>query len=386
VIQGHKSMYDKQHPLKIYLLLLIFVFFAEFGIMYALSIIQIKPEMNWTESLLDAILLTSVCVPIFWFFFVKPLQQSLELESVKSHMIVEMAAEGIVSIDTKGLILSFNRAAQKIFGYSEQEIIGKNVSVLMPQPHRDHHDEYISRYLQTGLSHVIGTSRELQGLRKDGTTFPMDLSISEIALGETHFFTGLLRDISEQKLAQKQIEQLAHYDALTHLPNRSLFYDRLGQAIMMSKRRQRRIVLMYIDLDGFKQVNDSMGHHTGDLLLVEVAKRLRLCVRESDTLARLGGDEFTVILNDTHEREDMEMLAKKIIESLDQPFDLQGHAVKIGASIGIARYPDDASTTGTLLIVADKAMYAAKAAGKNTYRFGISGDATAAYQVLNRDV
>jgi len=379
-------MYDKQHPLKIYLLLLIFVFFAEFGIMYALSIIQIKPEMNWTESLLDAILLTSVCVPIFWFFFVKPLQQSLELESVKSHMIVEMAAEGIVSIDTKGLILSFNRAAQKIFGYSEQEIIGKNVSVLMPQPHRDRHDEYISRYLQTGLSHVIGTSRELQGLRKDGTTFPMDLSISEIALGETHFFTGLLRDISEQKLAQKQIEQLAHYDALTHLPNRSLFYDRLGQAIMMSKRRQRRIVLMYIDLDGFKQVNDSMGHHTGDLLLVEVAKRLRLCVRESDTLARLGGDEFTVILNDTHEREDMEMLAKKIIESLDQPFDLQGHAVKIGASIGIARYPDDASTTGTLLIVADKAMYAAKAAGKNTYRFGISGDATAAYQVLNRDV
>ena len=379
-------MYDKQHPLKIYLLLLIFVFFAEFGIMYALSIIQIKPEMNWTESLLDAILLTSVCVPIFWFFFVKPLQQSLELESVKSHMIVEMAAEGIVSIDTKGLILSFNRAAQKIFGYSEQEIIGKNVSVLMPQPHRDRHDEYISRYLQTGLSHVIGTSRELQGLRKDGTTFPMDLSISEIALGETHFFTGLLRDISEQKLAQKQIEQLAHYDALTHLPNRSLFYDRLGQAIMMSKRRQRSIALLYIDLDGFKQVNDSMGHHSGDLLLVEVAKRLRLCVRESDTLARLGGDEFTVILNDTHEREDMEMLAKKIIESLDQPFDLQGHAVKIGASIGIARYPDDASTTGTLLIVADKAMYAAKAAGKNTYRFGISGDATAAYQVLNRDV
>lgn len=379
-------MYDKQHPLKIYLLLLIFVFLSEFGIMYALSIIQIKPEVNWTESLLDAILLTSVCVPIFWFFFVKPLQQALELESVKSHKIVEMAAEGIVSIDTKGLILSFNRAAQKIFGYSEQEIIGQNVSVLMPQPHRDRHDGYISRYLQTSLSHVIGTSRELQGQRKDGTTFPMDLSVSEVKLGDTHLFTGVLRDISEQKLAQKQIEQLAHYDALTHLPNRSLFYDRLGQAIMMSKRRQRSIALMYIDLDGFKQVNDRMGHHSGDLLLVEVAKRLRLCVRESDTLARLGGDEFTVILNDTHERGDMEMLAKKIIESIDQPFDLQGHAVKIGASIGIARYPDDATTTGTLLIVADKAMYAAKAAGKNTYRFGIPGDATAAFQVLNRGV
>jgi len=378
-------MYDKQHPLKIYLLLLIYVFIAEFGIMYVLSVIQIKPEINWTESLLDAILLTSVCVPVFWFFFVKPLQQALELESVKSHKIVEMAAEGIVSIDTKGLILSFNRAAQKMFGYSEQEIIGQNVSVLMPQPHRDRHDGYISHYLQTGQTHVLGTSRELQAQRKDGTVFSMDLSVSEIKLGDTHLFSGVMRDISEQKLVQKQIEHLAHYDALTHLPNRSLFYDRLGQAIMMSKRRHRRIVLMYIDLDGFKQVNDRMGHHSGDLLLEKVSKRLRLSVRESDTLARLGGDEFTIILNDTHEREDMEMLAKKIIDSIDQPFDLDGHTVNIGASIGIARYPDDASTTGTLLIVADKAMYAAKAAGKNTYRFGISGDATAAYQVLNRD-
>jgi len=367
-------MNDKQHPLKIYLLLLIFVFVAEFGIMYMLSIIQVKPEINWTESLLDSILLTSLCVPIFWFFFVKPLQESLELESVKSHKIVEMAAEGIVSIDTKGLILSFNRAAQRIFGYSEQEI------------HRDRHDGYLSRYMQTGVAHVIGKTQELQGLRKDGTAFPMDLAISEVKLGDTHLFTGMLRDISEQKLAQQQIEQLAHYDMLTLLPNRTLFYDRLGQAIMMAKRNHRSIALMYIDLDGFKQVNDTMGHHAGDVLLGEVAKRLRLCVRESDTLARLGGDEFTVILNDTHEREDMEMLAKKIIESIGHSFYLEGHGVNIGVSIGIARYPDDASTTGTLLIVADKAMYSAKAAGKNSFRFGIPGDATAAFQVLDSSV
>lgn len=379
-------MYDKQHPLRIYLLLLLYVFFSELGIMYVLSIIQIKTETNWPEALVDAILLTSLCVPFFWVFLVKPLQQTLELESIKSHKIVEMAAEGIVSIDTKGLILSFNRAAQRIFGYSEEEVLGKNVSVLMPQPYRDQHDEYISRYMQTGQSHVIGIGRELQGLRKDGTVFPMDLAVSEVKLGDTHLFTGMLRDISEQKLAQQQIEQLAHYDTLTNLPNRTLFYDRLGQAIMMAKRNQHSIVLLYIDLDGFKQVNDRIGHHIGDLLLVEVAKRLRLCVRESDTLARLGGDEFTVILNDTHEREVIKMLAKKIIESIGRPFHLEGHVVNIGVSIGIARYPDDASTTGTLLIVADKAMYAAKAAGKHTYRFGIPGDATAAFQVLNRGV
>ncbi len=379
-------MYDKQHPLKIFLLLLTFVFVAELCIMFILGIMQIKSEINWTEAIVDATLLTTVCVPVFWLFFVKPLQHALELESVKSYKIVEMAAEGIVSIDTSGSILSFNRAAQKIFGYSEQEVIGKNVSVLMPQPHRNLHDGYISRYLETGEVHVIGKTQELQGLRKDGTTFPMDLAISEVRLGDTHLFTGMLRDISEQKIAQKQIEQLAHYDPLTHLPNRTLFYDRLGQAIMIAKRNRHSIVLMYIDLDGFKQVNDMMGHHTGDYLLVEVAKRLRLCVRESDTLARLGGDEFTVILNDTHEREDIEILARKIIESISQPFDLEGKVVNIGVSIGMARYPEDAFTSGTLLIVADKAMYVAKASGKNTYRFGIPGDATAAFQILNPSV
>jgi len=194
----------------------------------------------------------------------------------------------------------------------------------------------------------------------------------------------VLRDVSEQKLALKRIEQLAHYDELTHLPNRSLFYDRLGQSISMAKRSRLSIALLYIDLDGFKQVNDTMGHHMGDLLLVQTAERLRLCVRESDTLARLGGDEFTILLNDAHERENAEMVAQKIINSLAQPFSLEDQTAHIGASVGIARYPYDAPTGGTLLIVADKAMYAAKAAGKNTYRFGTPGDATGAYSVPKR--
>lgn len=377
-------MYDNQHPLRIFLVLLAFVFFAEWSIMFLLAVIEIKPAVDWTEAFVDAATLTLVCVPFFWFFVVRPLQNALELENIKSHQILEMAAEGVITIDTEGNVLSFNRAAQKIFGYSEAEVIGKNVSMLMPTPHREQHDGYISRYLQTGQQNVIGKTREVEGRRKDGMPFPMELSVTEIKLGDAHFFTGMLRDVSEQKLALKRIEQLAHYDALTHLPNRSLFYDRLGQSIMMAKRNHRSIVLMYIDLDGFKKVNDMMGHHIGDLLLVQVAARLRLCVRESDTLARLGGDEFTILLNNTHERENLEMLAKKVIESIDQPFDLEGHAVQIGASIGIARYPDDAPTSGTLLIVADKAMYAAKAAGRNTYRFGTAGDATAAYPAMQR--
>ena len=237
-------MYDSQHPLRIFLILLTFVFVVELGIMYLLAIVEVKPVVNWTEAFIDATLLTALCVPFFWYFVVKPLQNALELESIKSHKILEMAAEGIVSIDTGGKLLSFNRAAQKIFGYSEEDVIGKNVSLLMPAPHRDSHDEYLSRYLQTGQSHVIGKTREVQGWRKDGTPFPLELSVTEIKYGGAHLFTAVLRDVSEQKLALKRIEQLAHYDELTHLPNRTLFYDRLGQAVTLSKRNRSNIALM----------------------------------------------------------------------------------------------------------------------------------------------
>jgi diguanylate cyclase (GGDEF)-like protein/PAS domain S-box-containing protein len=377
-------MHDIQHPLKIFLILLIFVFLAELSIMCLLAIVDGKTIVDWAEALVDATLLTGLCVPFFWYFVTKPLKNALELENIKSHKILEMAAEGIVSIDTEGKLLSFNRAAQKIFEYSEEEVIGKNVSMLMPPPHQEDHDKYLSHYMLTGEAHAIGKTRELLGRRKNGLIFPLELSVTEIKYGGAHFFTAVLRDVSEQKLAIKRIEQLAHYDELTHLPNRSLFYDRLGQAITMAKRNRRSITLMYIDLDGFKNVNDTLGHHMGDLLLVQTAERLRLCVRESDTLARIGGDEFTILLNDAHEREHVEMVAMKIIKSIDQPFYLDGQAAQIGASVGIARYPDDAPTGGALLVVADKAMYAAKAAGKNTYRFGTPGDATSAYTIPKR--
>lgn len=383
-------MVNKQHPLRIFMSLLLFVFIAELGIMYLFNFIQDNSEKNWRESIADATLLTSLCVPFFWYFAVKPLQRALEalsLESVKLHKILETAGEGIVGIDSTGKILSFNRAAQNIFGYSEAEAINKNVTLLMPHPHRDSHDEYISRYLQTGQASALGKLMELQGLRKDGTPFPLELTLTEVKLGDTHLFTAVLRDITEQKLVQHRIEHLAHYDALTNLPNRSLFFDRLNQSIITAKRNQCSIALLFLDLDGFKQVNDTLGHHFGDLLLVKVAKRLNLSVRESDTLARLGGDEFTLILNDAHENEDVAVVAEKIIESINAPFDLQGHIVHIGVSIGIARYPRDADAKATLIVVADRAMYAAKCAGKNTYRFGLpAGEETKAFPVFDSTI
>jgi diguanylate cyclase (GGDEF)-like protein/PAS domain S-box-containing protein len=326
-----------------------------------------------------------MCVPFFWYFIVKPLQYSLLLESTKSHKILEMAADGIVTIDSKGRIQSFNLAAQKIFGYSEEEVLQKNVSILMPSPHREQHDAHMERYLKTGRSHIFGLTREFEGVRHDGKLFPMELAISEIRTGNTRLFTGMIRDISGQKLAQQRIKHLAHFDTLTHLPNRSLFFDRLGQAISVAKRNYRSLAVLYMDLDGFKNVNDTLGHHFGDLLLVKVAERMGMNVRESDTLARLGGDEFTLILNDVQDDDAVAKVAKKIIESISVPFNLEGHEVSIGVSVGIAKYPNDANSSSSLLIAADRAMYAAKESGKNAFRFGETvGETTTAFPVMDR--
>jgi diguanylate cyclase (GGDEF)-like protein/PAS domain S-box-containing protein len=181
---------------------------------------------------------------------------------------------------------------------------------------------------------------------------------------------GTVQDITEQKLTQERIEHMAHYDALTNLPNRALFYDRLRQALSVAKRHEGGLSLLYMDLDGFKQVNDTQGHHAGDLLLIGVAERLTRCIRESDTVSRLGGDEFTIILNETHEYEDVVEVAQKIIDAMAAPFDLEGVEARIGISIGIARYSEEASDEDALVQLADKSMYDAKQAGKNTYRIG----------------
>ena len=181
---------------------------------------------------------------------------------------------------------------------------------------------------------------------------------------------GTVQDITEQKTMQERIERMAHYDTLTNLPNRALFYDRLRQALALAKRTEGGLTLLYMDLDGFKQVNDTQGHHAGDQLLVGVAERLSLCVRESDTVSRLGGDEFTIILSEMHKQEDVVGVAQKIIQAISVPFYLEGSEAHIGISIGIARYTEEASNEDALVKQADQAMYRAKLAGKNTYRIG----------------
>jgi diguanylate cyclase (GGDEF)-like protein len=184
----------------------------------------------------------------------------------------------------------------------------------------------------------------------------------------------IFRDISERKLAQQRLEYLAHHDGLTGLPNRTLFFDRLNQTFHHARRYQQLFALLFIDLDRFKFVNDSLGHDVGDLLLQETAERLKELVRSCDTIARMGGDEFTIILSRINEPDNARMVAEKIVAAIGRPFHLNGHVCSIGASIGISIFPDDGDSTEMLVKKADTAMYCAKKNGRgNAQFFNVAG-------------
>jgi diguanylate cyclase (GGDEF)-like protein len=183
---------------------------------------------------------------------------------------------------------------------------------------------------------------------------------------------ALFSDVTENKKKEELLWQQANFDMLTLLPNRRMFQDRLDVELKKLRRTGNKLAVFFLDLDRFKDVNDSLGHHVGDVLLREAAKRILACVRESDTVARLGGDEFTVILTDIENAASVERVAQAIVASLSQPFDLDGHMAEVSASLGIAIGPDHATEPATLVQKADQAMYAAKQAGRNGYRFSLS--------------
>ncbi len=197
----------------------------------------------------------------------------------------------------------------------------------------------------------------------------MGISVSEMTLGDQRYFVGIVRDITERKRAEEKIRFMAHYDQLTGLANRNLLYDRLKQALAQSRRYKKKLALLFLDLDGFKPVNDKFGHNIGDLLLKEVAVRLQGCVREVDTVARAGGDEFVIVLSGIGNRKHAAGSAAKILHSLAHPCLLEGKECRIGGSIGIAISPDDGEDIDSLLKKADEAMYHAKNTGRNSFMF-----------------
>jgi diguanylate cyclase (GGDEF)-like protein/PAS domain S-box-containing protein len=311
-------------------------------------------------------------VSLFWQMVTNLKQIKLDLEKSQDQLqaIIHNAMDGIITINEAGEILGFNPAAEQIFNYAQQEVLGQNLNILMPEPSRSEHDSYLNRYMQTGEAKIIGVfGREMIAVRKNGEQFPMELSASEMVLGGQRYFIGIVRDITERKQAEEKLAYLAHYDYLTDLPNRALFLDHLEHDVSLAKRNNYKVAVLFLDLDGFKKVNDTLGHDAGDMLLREVSKRLRETIRASDTIARVGGDEFIFVLNVIGSDEDAALMANKIIMTLSEPFKIKGQQCHVGGSIGISLYPDGSKDPETLIQQADKAMYLAKQSGKNTYKF-----------------
>jgi len=278
--------------------------------------------------------------------------------------IIEEAPDFIFAKDLEGRYTVINSAAARAVGKPVEDIIGKTNFDLFPPDLARKLDEEDKNVLLTGKTHSFEQSMEIDGSTRTLLTTKYSHFDSE---GNPVGILGIGRDITERKLAEEKIRHLANHDELTGLPTLRLGRDRLSGAIALARRNKTSAAVLYLDLDGFKEVNDSLGHKAGDHVLIEVGERLTQSVRETDTVARLGGDEFIIVLTQVTEETAYVMVAEKVIKTLTRPIGINGQDVNISASIGIALYPDHGDTTDELIKQADGAMYGVKRKGKNNY-------------------
>jgi diguanylate cyclase (GGDEF)-like protein/PAS domain S-box-containing protein len=281
--------------------------------------------------------------------------------------IVESSTDAIIGATLDGNILSWNQAAEHMYGYSAEEMIGRPIALLAPPERAEEGARLIERVRQGERIENFETRRR----RKDGKQLYVSLTISPIrdAIGTIRGVSTIARDISERKRTEARIRYLAHHDALTGLPNRLLFRDRIGHAIAQARRAHKQAAVLFLDLDGFKHINDSLGHEIGDKLLRMTARRLEGCLRHGDSVARLGGDEFVISLSDLTDNRDAMPIAEKVLQALREPFHVQQHELHVSGSIGISLYPSDGEDADVLMRAADAAMYHAKENGRNNYQF-----------------
>ncbi|HEV2743712.1 MAG TPA: diguanylate cyclase, partial [Rubrobacter sp.] len=282
----------------------------------------------------------------------------------------------IVADAGTGRIVLWNPAASEIFGHSASDALGMSVEALIPSHLRAQHREGLARYRMTGHGPYVDSRAllDLPAVRKDGARIRIEMSLSPIeptdilGLAGQRFVLAVVRDVTERRELEDQLAHQAFHDSLTGLPNRRLFMERLEHSLRRKARSGRHAAVLFMDLDNFKDVNDSLGHDAGDRLLVAVARRLRGCLRDADTLARLGGDEFVVLIDDATTGGVSAQLAERLLECLAPPFSLAGERVFVSASIGVALHdPFSSDRWDVLLSRADAAMYEAKRRGKARY-------------------
>lgn len=298
-------------------------------------------------------------------------EAQLQEREARIRAIMNNALEGIVSIDGEGLITAFNPAAAAIFGYSPEEVLGRPISILVPSPHAEQHDAYIRRFIDSwDPGGLIGSHREVQGMRRDGSLVPLELSVSALRLNDTWTFTGMVRDISKRKEMEKKLLELATTDGLTGLFNRSYFNRKLAEEFERAERYRTPLSLILIDVDHFKSVNDTYGHQAGDAYLRAISALIRDLVRTVDTAARFGGEELVIILPHTDEK-NARILAERLREKAAR---LQvthaGHRICRTISVGVATLGHHRQISmHEFLKIADSALYRAKEEGRNRVVF-----------------
>ncbi len=298
----------------------------------------------------------------------KRTELSLRESEARLNATIETAMDAVVQINAEGIIIGWNSQAENVFGWANAEVIGRALhETIIPPQYREVHLQGMKHFLHTGEGPVLNTRVEIMGLHRDGHEFPVELAITPIMTEGKYEFSAFIRDITKKKESDDLIWRQANFDMLTGLPNRHMFYDRLTQEIKKSHRAGLKMALLFVDLDKFKEVNDTLGHSIGDIMLMETARRISDCVRGTDIVARLGGDEFTVVLAELVDVSSVERIVENILRKLAEPFQLGDEVAYVSASIGITMYPVDAIEVEDLLKNADQAMYMAKHKGRNRF-------------------
>jgi len=327
----------------------------------------LNPEVIGISLTISILLLMGI---ILWSAKIVAETEIIRANEEKINAITSNVIDAIITIDKHGIIISANPAVKNIFGYSQEQMIGESIRLIVPEPWKSKHDEYLNRYRRTGDRKMIGKGyTEMQAVKYDGNIIPVELAISEAKVSGESIYIGVIRDITDRVKTQERLNYLAHHDVLTSLPNRFSFSQHIEQAITHAQRLNSLVAVMFLDLDRFKVINDTLGHNVGDYLLQRFAERITDCVRPGDTIARISGDEFTVLLDDIEDVDEVAVIAERIVKSLTEPFNYLNRELFTSVSIGICLFPDTGENPQSLMKHADIAMYAAKDEGGGQFCF-----------------